>query len=336
MEISKRGSGLTFGLALLLCASAAPAHAEPLTRDECRVLLRLDTAREPIAEAAAHNLAAAALNTAGAGGLRRTAEALLAPPSSGGSLDADRLCRSLVVEPVTTALLTGYYVPVVPARRTRDPEFRYPLYALPDAAQRDLSRAEIDRGALADRVPAIAWLSDPVEVFFIHIQGSALLELPEGRMSVGYAGSNGRPYTSIGALLVSDGRMRREDVSMETLKEYLRSHHEERDAILHANERYIYFRELDGDPVGSLGVPLTAHRSVAADPAVYPPGSLLFLRPVDGSTGIGARLVFVQDRGSAITGPDRLDLFVGTGEEAGRIAGPLQQRVEVFALRTGP
>lgn len=336
MEILKRGSGLIFGLALLLCASAAAVYADPLTRDECRALLRLDTAAGPIGEAAAHNLAAAALGAAGADGLRRTAEALLAPSSSSGRVDAARLCQSLVVERVATALLTGYYVPVVPARRTRDGEFRYPLYALPHAAQRGLTRAAIDRGALDGTVQAIAWLADPIEAFFIHIQGSALLEVPEGRMSVGYAGSNGRAYTSIGALLVRDGRMRREDVSMETLKEYLRNHPEEQSAILHANERYIYFRELPGEPVGSLGVPLTAGRSVAADPAVYPPGSLLFLQPVDGSAGIAPRLVFVQDRGSAITGPDRLDLFVGTGDEAGRIAGPLQQRVEVFTLRIAP
>jgi membrane-bound lytic murein transglycosylase A len=233
----------------------------------------------------------------------------------------------------TDVLLTGYYRPIVPARRSRDSEFRVPLYGLPDPSLRTRTRAEIDRGALEAKAPVVAWLADPIEAFFIHVQGSAVLELPDGRMTIGYAGSNGRPYTSIGAQLVRDGRMRREEVTMASLKAYLRDHPSDRDAILHTNERYIYFREVEDEAIGSLGVPLTDGRSVAADPGVYPPGTLLLIDSSDAAAGLSPRLAFVQDQGSAITGPARLDLYVGTGDEAGRIAGPLQQRVSVYVVR---
>jgi membrane-bound lytic murein transglycosylase A len=132
--------------------------------------------------------------------------------------------------------------------------------------------------------------------------------------------------------MVQQGRMRQEEVSMASLKGYLRDHPSERDVVLQANERYIYFQRLDNPPVGSLGVPLTDGRSVAADPAHYPPGTLLFINPIGADASAG-RLVFVQDRGSAITGKERLDLFVGTGDDAGRIAGAMRQQVEIYVLR---
>jgi membrane-bound lytic murein transglycosylase A len=245
-----------------------------------------------------------------------------------------RLCDALTLErTAASALLTGYYRPVVPARRARDGKFRHPLYGLPEPALRGFSRAQIDRGALDGKVPVLAWLSDPVETFFIHVQGSALLAMPDAQVAIGYAGSNDKSYTSIGALLAKDGRMRLEDVTMASLKAYLRDHPDEREGILHANERYIYFRFVDTPPVGSMGVSLTDARSVAADPAVYPPGTLLFLRAVDGGGPVSARIVVVQDRGTAIVGPGRLDLFVGSGEDAGKVAGALRQRVEIFTMR---
>jgi membrane-bound lytic murein transglycosylase A len=320
--------------AAVLCALVtASAAAQPLTRQECAQLLARDENGVSAREAATRNLTAAELRAPAAASLRRASEAVV-ESAADGALDAGRLCASLVAERVDAdVLLTGYYRPVVPARRSRGGEFIYPLYALPDRAVRGLPRAAIDRGALEGRVAAVAWLNDPVEAFFIHVQGSAVLDTPEGRLGVGYAGSNERPYTSIGALLVRDGRMRREDVSMEALKAYLRAHPAEREAILHANERYIYFREVDEHAVGSLGVPLTDGRSVAADPAAYPPGSLLVVAPRNERAAGPPRLVVVQDRGSAIVGPARLDLYIGTGDDAGRIAGPLQERVDVYRLR---
>ncbi len=316
---------------LLLLAIGTPASAQPLADEECVRLLGGDEERTPVRDAAVRNLAAAAVRATAEA--RRTTEAVL-DAGLATAENATRVCAAFSMERARNdALLTGYYRPLVPARRSREGEYRHPLFALPDQTFRNHSRAEIDQGALDGKVPVVAWLADPVEVFFVQIQGSALLTLPDGPMAVGYAGSNERPYSSIGALLVREGVLRREDVSMSALKAYLRAHPSERDRVLRANERYIYFKRLDDEAIGSLGVGLTAGRSVAADPKVYAPGSLLFLHPTAGSSGVSARLVFVQDQGSAITGSRRLDLFLGTGDEAGRIAGALQQEVEVFVLR---
>src|SRR5262249_45446174 len=139
------------------------------------------------------------------------------------------------------------------------------------------SRAEIDAGALAGRGYEIAWLDDPVEAFFLHVQGSALLRFDDGvHMQISYSSSNGRPYTSIGRLLIEQGKMAREAVTLATLKQYLRTHADEQPILMAANERYIFFRTVVAGPIGSIGVPLTAGRSVAADPTVYPAGVLAF------------------------------------------------------------
>jgi len=319
-------------LGALLVGLGGEALAQPLDAAACVAILGPDTGASTVLDAARHNLTAGRLRGPTSNDQRQAAEALLSATRADGTLDAGRLCATLEVTLVRRdALLTGYYRPLVPARRVRDDRFRYPLYALPAPEWRRFSREQIDGGALDGRGPVVAWLADPIEVFFIHVQGSAVLQLPDGRMAVGFAGSNDLPYTGIGALLVSAGKMAREDVTMESLKAYLRSHPGERDAILHANDRYIFFEERPDVPLGSLGVPLTDGRSVAADPAAYAPGSLLFIRPLAGSV-ITPRLVFVQDSGSAIVGTGRLDLYVGTGDDAAAIAGPLQDTVDVFVV----
>jgi len=315
-----------------MMAPAPPGWAQVLSDKDCESLLVADEAHAPLRDAAARNLAAAALGEPSALGRRRVTEYVLRTMETSGERAAS-LCDGLAVEPISTeVLLTGYYRPLAPARSAREGAFRYPLYAVPPPDLRGHSRAEIDAGVLDGRVPVVAWLDDPVEVFFIHVQGSALLDLPEGTLAVGFAGSNDRPYTSIGSVVVGQGRMRQEEVSMESLKGYLRAHPSERDEILHANERYIYFAQAGSRPIGSMGVPVTSGRSVAADPSVYPPGTLLFIQSVATARGAPPRLAFVQDRGSAIVGRGRLDLFLGTGEAAGRIAGELRQEVRLYVL----
>ena len=322
-------------IALAACACVASAQGvEPAGHAECVQLLGGDEGQPSLRDALIRNLAAPSLAAAKAAHVRRTSELTLAALSGAGAPDIERLCAVIVPERVRQpGLLTGYYRPVVPARRSRDDEFRHPLHALPPQNLRTLSRAEIDAGGLDGKVPVVAWLADPVEAFFVHIQGSAVLALPDGHMTVGFAGSNGRPYTSIGALLIDEGLMRREDVTMPSLKDYLRDHASDRDRILRANERYIYFQQVPNEATGSMGVPLTDGRSVAADPDVYPPGTLLFVRTADSTVGVTSRLVVVQDRGSAIVGEGRLDLYLGTGPEAGAVAGGLRQPVEIFVLR---
>jgi membrane-bound lytic murein transglycosylase A len=263
-------------------------------------------------------------------------------------------------------LVTGYYQPELTARRARTDRFRYPLYRTPnDLVEVDLtqfcptcggrviqgrvkdgqlvpyySRAEIDSGALAGREYEIAWLDDPIEAFFLHVQGSALLHFDGGvQMQISYAGSNGRPYTSLGRVLVEQGKMQRDAVSLQTLKDYLRAHPAEQVQLMETNQRYIFFRPVITGAIGSIGVPLTAGRSVAADASVYPRGGLAFLRvrPRDVPPGSNpdptlSRMVLIQDAGTAITGTGRLDVFFGAGGSAEAIAGDLRNPGDLYLL----
>ena len=263
-------------------------------------------------------------------------------------------------------LVTGYYQPELPARRTRNERFRYPLYRIPnDLVEADLtpfcpacsarmiqgrvkngqlvpyySRAEIDAGAIAERGYEIAWLDDPVEAYFLHVQGSALLRFDDGvQMEISYAGANGRPYTSLGRVLIEQGKMEREAVSLQSLKDYLRAHPSEQTQLMEANERYIFFRPVISGPIGSIGVPLAAGRSIAADASVYPRAAAAFLRvrrrgvpDATATEPVLSRFVFIQDAGTAITGPGRLDVFFGTGATAEGIAGDMRNPGELYFL----
>ena len=291
-------------------------------------------------------------------------DAVLAAPKpiDWASLIGSRF-RLLRAEPPSGFLFTGYYEPELPARRERSERFRYPIYRVPDdLVQIDLSaycpgcteppligrvrdrglapyysRAEIDgEGVLLGQDLELAWLDDPIEVFFLHVQGSGLLRFEDGTaMQVGFAASNGRNYRSIGKMLVDSGKVPLESASLQTLKQYLREHPDERDAVLQANERYVFFRPVPIGPIGSFGVPLTPGRSIAVDPASYPLGSLAFIqtqRPGDTRAVPLSRFVCAQDAGAAITGPGRVDVFWGAGTDAERIAGPMRAHGEMYLL----
>jgi membrane-bound lytic murein transglycosylase A len=256
-----------------------------------------------------------------------------------------------------TVLFTGYYVPQMEGSLVPTERFRYPLYGVPpearavragtgtDGNRRPAplwSRKEIDAdGALRDRGLEIAWVDDPTELFFLHIQGSGKIRLPDGAiLTVGYAGSNGRPFRSIAPYMVEQGNMPASGLSYWSIREYLNGHPDKRQEILNWNERYIFFRILEGEPVGSLGVPVTAGRSIAVDAAFFPPGAAAFIRarkPVTDGTGAVrwtpfSRFVLAQDAGAAIKGPGRLDLFCGAGYEAERKAGSLKEKGELYFL----
>ena len=182
------------------------------------------------------------------------------------------------------------------------------------------SRHEIDElGLLNGKGFEIAWAKDPVDLFFLHIQGSGLLQLQDGRvLQLNYAASNGLPYTSIGKVLLDQKRIREEEVSMQSLRRYLGDHPEQRDRIFAKNKRYIFFRIVEEGPIGNLGVPLTAGRSIATDKRLFPKGALALMvtqRPILNSKGalVGwepfSRFVLNQDTGSAIRGKRRVDLF---------------------------
>jgi membrane-bound lytic murein transglycosylase A len=210
------------------------------------------------------------------------------------------------------------------------------------------SRREIDDlGSLRGRGYEIAWVKDPIDLFFLHIQGSGVLRLPDGsQIKVGYAGANGRAYRSIGRLLIDDGKIPREEMSMQRLRRYLTDHPDERSEIMAYNESYVFFRFLRDGPVGSLEVPITPGRSIATDSRLFPKGALAFIytqRPVLDPTGqlIGwtpfLRFVLNQDTGGAIRGPQRVDLYFGTGDPAAASAGYMNSPGKLyFVLLKGP
>ena len=351
-----------------------PSALQELSTDECRAVLLDDTDPATLQRAAAQSLAyyrriaedrelALLDRKVSVRALRSVLESLSAQPLPTG--DPAALCdrfRLVRVAAPTPLLVTGYYEPEIDARRGRNQRFCYPLYSLPnDRVEVDLTpycsacagqhavgrvangelvpyytRGEIDAGALDKHANAIAWLDDPVELFFLHVQGSALLRFDDGaHVHVGYNGSNGRPYTSIGRVLIDAGKMSAEQMSLASLKDYLRAHPDERDAILERNERYVFFRVVSAGPVGSLGVPLTAGRSLAADPQVYPPGGLVLLKIQTGAEDTArtiSRLALLQDTGAAIQGPGRLDVFWGSGETAAAIAGGMRDPGELYFL----
>ncbi len=266
-------------------------------------------------------------------------------------------------------LFTGYYRPVIEGSLEQSTDFRFPIYSRPaDLLDADVGRfgLELKRKNIVGRVEGnrfvpyysrheidqlrmlegkgfeIAWAKDPVDVFFLHIQGSGLLRLQDGRiLQLNYSASNGLPYTSIGKVLLDQKQLRAEEITMQALRRYLRDHPEQRDGILARNQRYIFFRVVEEGPIGSLGVPLTAGRSIAMDDRLFPKGTLAFIltkRPVVGPAGalMGwepfGRFVLNQDTGSAIRGKKRVDLYFGSGQDAGAEAGYMKSQGKLFLL----
>jgi membrane-bound lytic murein transglycosylase A len=265
-------------------------------------------------------------------------------------------------------LVTGYFQPVLRGSLVRQPPYIYPIYGLPPdlikAASYDTAgksqilvgrladerlrpywqRSEIeDNNVLAGR--EILYLSDPVDVFVLHVQGSGLVVLPDGsKRQILYAGSNGWPYRSIGRLLVDEGKMTLSEVSMPKIRQYLLSHLDERRQILHYNKRYIFFRlkpvDSEDGPVGAMGRRLTAGRSVAADVNCFPLGALCYLTTeipvIDGERINGwramQRFVLAQDSGAAIKGSGRLDMFLGHGAAARKVAGEMRQLGQLYFI----
>jgi len=251
-------------------------------------------------------------------------------------------------------LLTAYFEPELEGRLAPDDRFRHPLFGRPadlvdvdppvlDPACRCrrtagrledgklrpyYSRAEIDAGAVGGRGLEIAWAADPIAVFVLHVQGSGRLRLADGSIvGIGYAGSNGRPYSSLGRTLVSRGLLPQGQTSLADIRRYLESvPPEERDALLATNERYTFFRLTEEGPVGSFGVELTPGRSVATDPRLVPPGAIGYL-----VTPTVRRFVVNQDTGGAVTGA-HADLFLGLGEEAGERAGRTRDRGVLYLV----
>ncbi len=240
-----------------------------------------------------------------------------------------------------TGMLTGYYEPELRGALRRGGAFQVPLHALPpDGPLRRLDRAAIERGGMAGRGLELVFVDDPVDAFFLHIQGSGRVVLPDGRvLRLGFAGRNAHAYHAIGRSLIERGAIPREEMSMQAIRAWLAAAPPaEAVALMRENPAYIFFRPLTGlapqeGPAGAQGVPLTPGRSLAVDRAFVPLGAPVFIAsrdPVDG-TPI-RRVVVAQDTGSAIRGQARADLFWGWGAAAATRAGLMREDAAMFVL----
>ncbi len=264
-------------------------------------------------------------------------------------------------------LFTGYYEPELAGSLVRGGAYQTPLHGIPaDLIKLDLSafdssfegrvlrgridgnsflpypdRADIDRGAIQGQAPVLAYVSDPAEKFFLQIQGSGIVRLPDGqRLRVGYAEQNGRAYRAIGRDLIEMGELTSENVSLQSIRAWLDANPARADALMHKNGSYVFFRMLEdldpnAGPPGAQGVQLTEGHSLAVDRSYIPLGLPMWLEtsvPVDGVDRPVQRMVVAQDTGGAIKGIVRGDLFWGAGAAAEALAGPMQEPGRYIAL----
>ncbi|MDO9527114.1 MAG: MltA domain-containing protein [Gemmobacter sp.] len=238
------------------------------------------------------------------------------------------------------ALFTGYYEPELDGSPQRTPIFSHPVYSRPpefDGKGVWHSRAEIERqGLLRGRGLELAWLADPVEAFFLQIQGSGRIRMPDGRtMRLGFAAKNNHPYRSIGAELVRRGLMDLHKVSAGRIKAWARANPTDAAEILLHNPSFVFFRKLpdlsaDKGPIGAMGRSVTTLRSIAVDRSFVPLGAPVWVEK-EGDAPL-SRLMIAQDTGTAIKGAQRADIFYGTGAQAGRIAGKVKDPGRMVVL----
>lgn len=301
--------------------------------------------------------------------LARSCARLLKKPAAGGAMAAThRACRAVLtapedienaaartllesqfqaVQPVrrgrpVKGLFTGYFEPIIAAAPRRSARYRYPIYALPPSSGPFPARATIDRRVPMPGWQVLYWAEDPIALFFLHIQGSGLVRLPDGRtVRIGYAGTNRQPYRAIGRLLIDEGHLAREDVTLQSITAWLLAHPERMQEVFDYNPSYVFFRRLPPTgpgPIGAEGLPLTAGRSLAVDRRFVPYGTPVWVvthAPGDPATPF-RRLMVAQDTGGAIRGAVRGDVFFGSGPEARELAGKMKSPGSWFLLRPRP
>jgi membrane-bound lytic murein transglycosylase A len=256
-------------------------------------------------------------------------------------------------------LFTGYYEPLLHGARQQGGRYRTPLMKRPpDLVMVDLgrfrpawhgeriagrvvtgnlvpypSRTEIEHGALNPSQLALFWVDDPVDAFFLQVQGSGRVELANGgTVRLGYDGQNGQPYVAIGKVLVDRGALTPDNVSLQSIRAWIKAHPDQATSLMDQNPSYVFFREQPGDgPIGSEGIVLSAGRSLAVDRNFIPLGVPVYLNAAGNSPSLH-RLMVAQDTGGAITGPVRGDVFWGFGPDAEARAGTMRARGEYFLL----
>ncbi len=283
----------------------------------------------------------------------------------------DNFCIVKVTEGETKTLFTGYYVPLLEARRVKDDTFKYPIYAKPedlitlnlsplgypfknevvvgriDSEKRFVpyySRKEIEKdGILKNRNLELCYLKDPLDVLLLQIQGSGFLKMEDGEIILAsYAGKNGREYKSIGKYLIEKNYLLEEEVSWKSIRDFLKNNPDKFDEVIYHNESYVFFNlKGDSEVVGSSHLPLVPFYSIAVDKNNIPLLSLSLISfdiPIVGENNLVTgfkdftSLAFAMDEGSAIKGAERVDLFCGFGEEAEKVAHILKSEGELFVL----
>jgi peptidoglycan lytic transglycosylase A len=233
-------------------------------------------------------------------------------------------------------LFTGYFEIELNGSRRRHGPYQTPIYRRPPDFGPDYSRAEIEDGALAGRGLELLWVDDPIDAFFLQIQGSGQVRLEDGQtIRLGYDGQNGLPYVPVGRFLVERGQIPREKLTMASIRAWMHAHREGGAALRRENPSYVFFREVKGDgPIGAEKIVLTPARSLAVDRAYIPLGTPIWLDADEQFVPNESvhRLVIAQDTGGAIKGPVRGDLFWGTGGAAGDRAGEMDARGRYYLL----
>ncbi len=306
------------------------------------------------------------IDAAGLAGLAPTA--LGCPPQNARAFFEENFQPEKLVPDSGAGFVTAYYEPELSASPVQTPRFSYPLYARPhDLAEIDdftrpagidasfrfarktphgfeeyLDRPAIEAGALAGKGLELAWIESPVDGFFVHIQGSARLNMTNGEVwRISYDGKSGHPFTPIGAWLIENGHLRREDVTMQAIRLWLDADAARARQLMNRNRSFIFFQRTTQDdaslgPVAAASVPLSAGRSLAVDHQLHTFGTPVFIVAHQAIAGLGKDfrcLMVAQDTGTAIVGPCRGDLFIGSGMAAGDIAGAVRHAADFYVLR---
>ncbi|MBV0913505.1 murein transglycosylase A [Anianabacter salinae] len=248
--------------------------------------------------------------------------------------------RPVLISDGDPCLFTGYFEPELKGSRNRTATFRYPIYRVPpdvNAFRPWHTREDIEKaGVLRGRGLELAWVDDPVELFFLQIQGSGRIRFSDGSvMRVGYGANNGHPYRSVGQELVRRGIYAAHQVSAQVIQNWVRRNPRDGTDLLHSNPSFVFFREVtqvpsDKGPLGAMNRSITPLRTVAVDPAYTPLGAPVWIEK--GGEGPMRRLMIAQDTGSAIKGAQRADIFFGTGTAAGRLAGKIRDPGRMIVL----
>jgi len=265
--------------------------------------------------------------------------------------------QSIGCDDMGTVLFTGYYTPIFDGDLKQSPKYRFPLYGLPKdlvkgpngeiLGRKDASgaitpypaRREIEQTGML-KGQEVAWMADPFEVYIAHVQGSAKLRLPDGSLTtLGYAANNGHEYQSVAKQMIADGIVSEAGMSLKAMIEYFKAHPEQVDKYINQNPRFVFFGVSEGDPRGSLNEPVIPMRSIATDKTIFPRGSLTIIKTIlpRSRSGIITKspvtaFTLDQDTGGAIRAPGRCDVYMGSGDDAGQMAGQVYQEGMLYYL----